>query len=261
MLIGSHNMSAAVGYSDLNMSVEKHLPFKAVNPDLRKYGPVVRGRIMIVEGLISAGKSTLGKEMTKYLKTIGIKCKFFPEPVIPDLLQLFLSNQKKYAYAFQLAMLIKRQAIYREAASYAEKGYFCIIDRGLYGDYCFALMHKNRGNISDQSETLESGSPSEWGTYLSVLHLEDFEHPDYVVYLRVDVETAIQRCMKRDRAGEKKYDREYFRELRTVYDAVIPSTPAKNFEVVDWNQERTVGEIPKVILDHLKRMYDYNGGQ
>jgi len=34
------------------------LPFKAVNPNLRKYGPCLRGKVLIVEGLISAGKST-----------------------------------------------------------------------------------------------------------------------------------------------------------------------------------------------------------
>lgn len=250
--------------------MEKALPFKAINPDLRKYGPSLTGRILILEGLISAGKSTAGREIIDFVTGLGIKCKFFPEPLIPELLQLFLSNQKKYAFAFQLGMLVKRQAIYREAADYASKGYFCVIDRSIYGDYCFALMHKKRGNISDGSELLAGNNiandvtgqksttsePAEWKSYMEVLHSEQFEHPDYVIYLEVTPDTAIKRCVRRDRQGESKYDRAYFQELCDVYSSVIPSSPAKHFLVIDWNEDRTDGSIAKPLLNEVKKLYD-----
>jgi deoxyadenosine/deoxycytidine kinase len=237
------------------------LPFKAINPNLRKYGSAVRGKVLIVEGLISAGKSTAGIEIHAYVQELGIPCKFFPEPLIPELLELFLSDQKKYAFSFQLTMLVKRQAIYREAHKYAMQGYFCIIDRSLYGDYCFALMHKNRGNISETpslNSSIDSEVPSEWKSYLSVLHSEEFEHPDYVIYLEVSADTAIKRCIQRDRKGEKKYDRAYFQELCDVYRNVIPASPAKNFLVVDWNEDRIVGEIAVPLLNEVKKLYDNN---
>jgi deoxyadenosine/deoxycytidine kinase len=233
------------------------LPFRAVNPDLRRYGPSLSGRILILEGLISAGKSTAGKEILAFAEKIGVKCKFFTEPLIQDLLDLFLSNQKKYAFSFQLAMLIKRQAIYREAQKFAAEGWFCIIDRSLYGDYCFALMHKNRGNISDEPETLDQSAMTEWKSYLAALHCEEFNHPDYVIYLEVTPETAIRRCKKRDRNGETKYTKEYFEELCQVYNSVIPSSPAKSIDVMDWNEEREVKDIARVLLDRVKKMYDH----
>ena len=233
------------------------LPFKAIDPNLRKYGPTMRGRILIIEGLISAGKSTAGLEIVKFLEEHGIKAKFFPEPLIPSLLKLFLSNQPRYAFAFQLAMLIKRQAIYREAYQLTEQGYCCVIDRSLYGDYCFALMHKQRGNISEKT-TLNDNAPTEWGSYLDTLHSEQFEHPDYVVYLKVTPEVAIERCKRRDRDGEKVYDINYFSELCYRYDSVIPSSPANNMIVLDWNKDRDgeKGKIVKDILDEVKKAYD-----
>jgi len=245
---------------------EEVAPFKRPNDGLRRFGPCLRGKVLILEGLISAGKSTAGQELIRYVTNLGIKCKFFPEPIIPGLLQLFLSDQKQYAFAFQLAMLVKRQSIYREAYEYAAKGYFCIIDRSLHGDYCFALLHHSRGNISDKSENIvepivEGGyaiekGPSQWKAYLEVLHGEQFEHPDYVVYLEVSPETAIKRCASRDRKGEGSYDRKYFEELCNVYSSVIPSSPAKSIIVLDWNAPRTTDDIALPLLLHLKSNYD-----
>lgn len=236
--------------------MNSELPFKHVNYDRKKYGPCLTGKVLILEGLISAGKSTAGKEIQKYAEGLNIKCKFFPEPLIDDLLQLFLADQKKYAFSFQLAMLVKRQAIYREAFQLASKGYFCIIDRSLYGDYCFATMHKSRGNISENPACLDKSSNSEWKTYLSVLHSEEFERPDYVLYLDVSVETAIKRCKQRDRNGETKYDPNYFEELRGIYNSIIPTSSSKLVETVDWNDDRDTKNIAVDLLNKVKKMYE-----
>lgn len=222
------------------------LPFKAVNPNLRKYGPCLRGKVLIVEGLISAGKSTAGSELEKFAKELGIPCKLFPEPLIEGFLGLFLGDQKKYAFAFQIGMLVKRQAIYREAFELSKQGYFCIIDRSLHGDYCFAMMHKNSGNITDV----------EWKAYLDVLHSEQFEHPDYVVYLETTPNNAFKRCINRARKGENTYTLKYFQELFEVYRNVIPVSPSKNILVIDWNEDRTKDSIVEPILQELKTAHE-----
>lgn len=222
------------------------LPFKAVNPNLRKYGPCLRGKVLIVEGLISAGKSTAGSELEKFAKELGIPCKLFPEPLIEGFLGLFLGDQKKYAFAFQIGMLVKRQAIYREAFELSKQGYFCIIDRSLHGDYCFAMMHKNSGNITD----------TEWKAYLDVLHSEQFEHPDYVVYLETTPNNAFKRCINRARKGENTYTLKYFQELFEVYRNVIPASPSKSILVIDWNEDRTKDSIVEPILQELKLAHE-----
>lgn len=241
----------------MNNEIHYGLPFNTPNPSLRKYGPCTKGRIIIIEGLISAGKSTAGVEICNFLNRNKIKAKFFPEPLIPDLLQLFLSNQEKYAFAFQLAMLVKRQTIYKEAYRLTQLGYCCIIDRSLYGDYCFALMHKHRGNISDHV-TLNIEGPTEWKSYINILHSDNFEPPDYVVYLKVTPDVAVKRCKKRDRDGEKAYDIEYFVDLCDIYDKVIPQSPTNNMLVIDWNKDRSDNKNKIVIdiLDQIKSAYD-----
>jgi deoxyadenosine/deoxycytidine kinase len=239
-----------------NQSVAGDLPFKSINHGLKRYGGSLRGKVCVLEGIISAGKSTAGQELTKYVEqNLGIKCRFFPEPLIQELLDLFLSDQKKYAYVFQMTMLMKRLAIYREASELAKQGYFCIIDRGLYGDYCFALMHKNKGNISD-SAGVNTEQVTEWKAYLAAMHAETYEHPDYVIYLEVDSDTAIKRCRARDRQGEKAYTKEYFDQICSVYSNVIQTTPTHSFITVDWKENRPKDKIVVPLLEKIKAAYD-----
>lgn len=62
----------------------------------------LRGSIVCIEGIISAGKTTLGKNIANYLNSIGIKAEFYQEFVEESLLHLFYSDPAKYAFAFQV---------------------------------------------------------------------------------------------------------------------------------------------------------------
>tara|TARA_R110002072_G_scaffold45565_5_gene126908 strand:+ start:108122 stop:108808 length:687 start_codon:yes stop_codon:yes gene_type:complete len=220
--------------------------FMPENPMRRKYASALRGKILILEGIISAGKSTAGHELHKFCDSIDIPCMFFPEPLCLPLLKLFLSDNKKYAFAFQLAMLVQRKALYVQAEAYAKKGYFCIIDRSLHGDYCFAKMHLNRENISQE----------EWTTYIEMLNTAKPLSPDYVLYLKVSAQTAISRCAKRDRKGESSYDLEYYTDLCDIYDTVIECSPRHAMKSLDWNEDRKTSEIAIVLASHLLQMYN-----
>ncbi len=230
----------------LNQS-DSHLPFHAVDISYKKYAPALRGKIAVIEGTISAGKSTASRLLIEFAKKHAIKTKVFPEPLMPSLLKLFLEDPKKYAFAFQLSMLTKRQAIYREAARYAKDGYFCIIDRSLYGDYCFALLHKNSGNIS---------SDIEWPVYLDELKSEKFAEPDYLLYLRISPTVSMERIAKRNREGEDGYTIDYITSLNAVYDSIIPQSPHKQYIVIDWNKDRDETQICDGLLESIKLAYD-----
>jgi deoxyadenosine/deoxycytidine kinase len=220
--------------------------FKSENPMRRKYASALRGKILVLEGIISAGKSTAGHELKKFCDSIEVPCKFFPEPLCAPLLSLFLKDNKKYAFAFQLAMLIQRKALYIQAQEYAQKGYFCIIDRSLHGDYCFAKMHLNRGNICQD----------EWDTYIELLNTDQNLSPDYVLYLKVTAQVAISRCAIRDRKGESAYDLEYYNDLCNIYDIVIECSPRHAMKSVDWNEDRRNVEIAPVLASHILEMYN-----
>lgn len=219
--------------------------FEPQNPLLRKYGPALKGKILVLEGIISAGKSTAGHELLEQCKAIGLPTIFFPEPLCPELLKLFLADQKKYAFVFQMTMLAERKAIYKQAKQASDQGYFCIIDRSLHGDYCFAKMHNENNNID----------PEEWSTYLKFMKKDNCIHPDYLIYLKVTPSTALSRCAKRDRDGESAYTATYFENLCRVYDAVIEISDSSSTIVLDWNEDRQNYEIADYLIRQIFEIY------
>ena len=81
--------------------------------------------MIILEGNIFSGKSTLCKILEKEL---GIPAHYeVSSPETTHMLELFYSDQKRYAFLTQMHFLISR---HRQARSLGE----CILDRGLEGD-------------------------------------------------------------------------------------------------------------------------------
>jgi deoxyadenosine/deoxycytidine kinase len=68
----------------------------------------LRGAVIVIEGIIGSGKTSLGRKLTQMIAGSNIPCKFFEEEVNDELLALFLKDMKKYAFTFQLFMLANR---------------------------------------------------------------------------------------------------------------------------------------------------------
>src|SRR5687767_9035911 len=98
----------------------------------------LKGGVFTIEGIIGAGKTTLGKSLEQFLNECGIKTRFFPEYINKDLLSQYIGDMKRYAYSFQLIMLCKRIEIYRIAEAFASTGGVALIDRSIIGDMSFA---------------------------------------------------------------------------------------------------------------------------
>jgi deoxyadenosine/deoxycytidine kinase len=214
------------------------------NKEIHKYGRQLRGSMIVIEGLIGVGKSTLGHNLEKLLNENGIECKFYEEYVNSELLQQYIENMEKYSYSFQLVMLLKRIEIYKEARNYTKSGGIAIIDRSLLGDYAFALMQHKHGNISD----------SEMIAYKSICKQEDLPEPDIIVYLNADVEICMNRITKRGRPGETKgYSEQYLYDLKSVYNEILFSPPKFSYVKIDSNEEYVVTSsfVLKTICDSL----------
>src|SRR5579862_286850 len=149
------------------------------HPNYNRYRSL-RGGMFVIEGTVGAGKSSLGKSLTKYLNDIGIETRFFTEFVNEDLLQQFISDMKKYAYPFQVILLQKRIETYRRAEEYTKTGGVAIIDRSLIGDMTFAKMHVDAGNIS----------ADEYQVYLKLIEKEKLPVPIACLFLQCDIMTA-----------------------------------------------------------------------
>ena len=114
-------------------------------------GPLARwlrsfiGHIVVIEGPIGAGKTTLGRSIEALLHKYNIKCKFFKEYKHDVLLQHYIKNMSTEAYSFQIIMLRERFTIYMKAIELARQGYAVFMDRSLVGDLAFALMQIKKG--------------------------------------------------------------------------------------------------------------------
>lgn len=203
------------------------------------------GKILAVEGNIGVGKSTLCKRLTEYLNSSGIKAVYYEEPVDTDMLVLYVSDMKKYAYDFQIKMLEYRIDIHLDAQKKREEGYTVIIDRSLIGDYVFAEMQKDNGNISAE----------QWTTYQDKLTSVNLQTLDYCVYLDCTSKVALERICKRDRCNEAAgYTIDYLESVATYYKKRLTSKNIQpnsyKFNTLDWSNDSPLsdGDILNFIL-------------
>lgn len=217
-------------------------PYHSIHPHYEKLKHL-RGSIILVEGIIGAGKSTLGKELSVMLNRIGIKAHLFEEEINMPLLELFLSDMKKYAFTFQMYMLQNRQGVYREAITYAEQyNGVSIVDRSLFGDIAFARMHHMSGNIGSE----------EWNVYQSTIESTTLRMPSSIIYLDVAPSTAMRRITARNRGSEgTQYDEEY---LHSLHDSYMDSMSDVKGQVhfIDWNKDRKIDT--ELLLDLVKQI-------
>jgi len=187
----------------------------------------LRGGIYVIEGIIGVGKTTLGKSLEKYLNDVGIKCKFYKEYFNKDLLDQFITDMKKYAYFFQMMMLVKRIEIYKEAEEFSKLGGVSFIDRSLVGDMTFAKMHYKSGNISDD----------EWQIYNNFIKREKLLTPTACIYLRCNMKTTLFRIQNRGITSEiNGYTTKYLIELNDMYNDVIKDTTNIKTICLDWDK-------------------------
>lgn len=186
----------------------------------------LEGKTVCIEGTIGAGKSTLGAWMEASLNKSGIKAKFFPEYVNQPLLGLFIQDPPKYAYAFQLFMLNRRQMTIEVCKRDAlAQGCCCILDRSMRGDRVFLELQREAGNITEE----------EYKIYLTMYEEYATAPPDYTLYLQCSLDTTVGRIQKRARTGENCYPIEYLDRLNSMYESEFTGTRSSDVIVVDWN--------------------------
>lgn len=187
----------------------------------RKYRRL-RGTTIVIEGLIGTGKSTAGFSLTRWLNCNGIKARYFPEYRNDSLLDQYIKNMPKYAYAFQIFMLQQRLHIYSEAKKFAELGGVSIIDRSLLGDFTFAKMQKQKGFFTEE----------EWNVYISLMKHDTEIEPDIIMYLYCSPDISFNRMKTRGIQSEiGGYTLEYFNDLHKAYECSMSDISHKIHKV------------------------------
>ena len=186
------------------------------------------GAIIILEGNISAGKSTI----CNALKNVLPNAKAFLEPTATNpYLEKFYADPPSYALKMQLWLLRQRYHIYLDALRYVTStGNFAILDRSVYSDWVFAEKNRIDKNIS----------PEGYRYYMELRHhlLQDLPLPHFTIFLDVSPQTCYDRIHQlRQRNCESSIPLEYLEGLDDCYRRLLGELQGKGSQVLsfDWN--------------------------
>lgn len=207
-----------------------------------------------IEGNIGSGKSTLVNLLKKEFKKISnIRVHFVDEPVSEwemiqsedgkNMIELFYSDPKKYAFSFQMMAYISRLALLHEAIMLYPND-IIITERCLLTDYyVFAkLLHDKKDMLDVELQIYQK-----W-----FYHFQQKIEVTGFIYIRTDPELAYERCMKRARLGET-IQLDYLKKCHEKHDEWF-SKENRSILTIDNNEldpEDSIWDIHDYISDYV----------
>jgi len=202
----------------------------------------VRGQqtMILFEGNIAAGKSTVGRRLAES-NLFG----FVEEPVgswqegfEENLLDLFYSDTKRWAFTFQLAAFTTRAKTWTEVLAMTDHRNV-VLERSIYCDRNVFAKNCHQSGLM---------SKTEWQLYCRLwdwLERNWCAEPDRIVYLRTPADVCCERIAERGRSEESSIPIEYLRDLEVLHDEWLLDNPKAI--VLDGCRQWTAREI----YDHL----------
>ena len=198
-----------------------------------------RGKVVIVEGIIGAGKSSFSNELAYEL---GNGTLYLQEPDEKNNANPYLANfydkPERWAYTMQTHLLQARYKMHLHAQWHAmTTGQDAVLDRSYFGDTAFARLQLAMGDMTHD----------EFNTYQSIYHAMTASVllPNVCVHLQVEPAVAQQRISRRmqeqtGRSCEDAIDIQYLKDLKAEEERVIKALEAQGVRVLtlDWNEDR-----------------------
>ncbi|MGB9299138.1 MAG: deoxynucleoside kinase [Anaerolineae bacterium] len=176
--------------------------------------------MILLEGNIGAGKSTLGRT----LKASGL-FDFIEEPVeawqegfAANLLDAFYSDMKRWAFTFQITAFITRAKTWKEVLARTNHSRV-VLERSIFTDrYVFATNSHRLGGMTDAEWQVYCGL---WEFLVSNYCVE----PDCILYYRTPAEVCVERMKSRGRSEEAGVSLEYLQQLESLHDQWLLEHP------------------------------------
>jgi len=191
-------------------------------------------KMIIIEGNIGAGKSTLTKQLSETLDA-----KPFYEPVETNpYLDKYYQDPKKYALPMQFYLMSNRYELHQQGIEHIWKTQkSCIFDRSIYGDYIFAKRNWLDGNMSD----------IDFENYNKMRRVmfQNLMIPHVTLYLKNDPQVSYNNIANRCRDCEQTIPLEYLKGLDELYRELVYEMKGLGSTVIeiDWNEFRPLDYI------------------
>jgi deoxyadenosine/deoxycytidine kinase len=177
-------------------------------------------KMILLEGNIGAGKSTLGR----ILKASGL-FDFIEEPVevwqkgfAANLLDAFYADMKRWAFTFQITAFVTRAKTWKEVLALTDHSRV-VLERSIFTDrYVFAKNSHQLGGMSDVEWEVYCGL---WDFLASNYCVE----PDCIIYYRTPAEVCVERMKSRGRSEEAGVSLEYLQQLESLHDQWLLEHP------------------------------------
>tara|TARA_B100001094_G_C18141977_1_gene778423 strand:- start:238 stop:885 length:648 start_codon:yes stop_codon:yes gene_type:complete len=211
-----------------------------------------------IEGNIGSGKSTLinklleNKEDLEY--TLKRKVVLIQEPVNSwkqivdtesgkDIIELFYSDQKKYAFSLQILAYITRLRSVLESRKENPEA-ILICERCVYSDQkIFAKMLYSEGKISE----------IEWKIYM--FWFDSFAEeckPEKVIYVNTEPNQCLERISKRNREGEDLIPLEYLKNCNRMHIDWLSEIKGEGEEVIELDGSQSPQKIYLEFINKLR---------
>lgn len=180
-----------------------------------------RPMIIVIDGIIGAGKSTYLEVLQQDLTALGLRIALVKEPVekwkSSGILQRFYNDQKRWAYHFQAKAFHDR--IVENIEMYEKYGNnvdIYILERSCFTDNLFMDMLYD-GKIIDDLELQHY--KEWWSLWVRIMPYK----PDLFIYLKPDIDVCMQRLSSRNRPGEENIPKAYQEALEARHDQFFSS--------------------------------------
>lgn len=180
---------------------------------------MVRPLVIVVDGLIGAGKTTLVNVLAEDLSRCGWRVTKVLEPVKEwqesGILQKYYDDQTRWGYTFQTnAFLTRVGAVKRAFKENSASTDIFILERSVFSDRVFVSMLHKDGKMNDLEKKLYDEWCDMWEQVMPC-------RPDGFVYLDPGVSECTARLRARDRTEESGVGEDYQARLRAEYNVLF----------------------------------------
>ncbi len=208
--------------------------------------PGGNGRLlMLLEGNIGAGKTTLGRTINAsgLFNFVEEPTEFWREGFASNMLELFYSDAQRWGLTFQMCALLTRAKTWRQVC-HAPDQRSLILERSVFCDRFVFAENGYRSGLFSVAE------------YQLYCEMWDFmvanggTEPDIILYLRTPAEACLQRIHDRGRAEEDTISLEYLQHLENLHDEWLLDNPKTILLDGErhWSAEEILAKIEPAIV-------------